>query len=90
MSGLERPLALRSTLGATDDDPVEVGDPLCDGTVIIHVNKVLTCSNPMCDAALYGMGAVLDRHSWFVSCLHSLGSECPICLSSRDSEHVDR
>jgi hypothetical protein len=76
-----RPSALRPTPGATDDDPVEVGEPLCNGMVIIHVDRVVTCTDPMCEAALGGMGAVLDQHSWFVSCAKTLGPECPICHS---------
>jgi hypothetical protein len=60
---------------------MEVIGPLCDGMVIIHVDRVVTCSNPRCDAALFGIGAVLDRHGWFVACTTTLGSECPICRS---------
>jgi hypothetical protein len=74
-----RPSALRPTLGAIDDVPVEAREPFCDGTVITHVNQIVTCSNPECGAAISGIEAVLDQHSWFVSCTKTLGSECPIC-----------
>jgi hypothetical protein len=72
-----RPSALRPTLGAIDDDPVEVEH--CDGTVIIHANRAVTCSNLECDAASGGIGAVLNRHCRFVSCMTTLGRACPIC-----------
>jgi len=50
--------------------------------VIIHVNRLVTCSNPMCPAAIGGIGAVLDQHGVFVACTSTLGSECPICHSA--------
>jgi len=65
--GSGSPSALRLPFGATDDDPVEVREPRCSGMVIIHVDRVVTCTDPMCDASLGGMGVVLDRHCWFVS-----------------------
>ena len=73
--------ALRTSVVATDDNAVDIGGPGCDGTVIIHLDRAVTCTDPMCDAPSYGMGAVLDRHGWFVACTTTLGSECPICRS---------
>jgi hypothetical protein len=55
-----------------------MGTILRNGKSIIHSGRVVTGSDPMCEAASYGAGAVLDRHCWFVSCSDSLGSECPI------------
>jgi len=70
---------------------MEVETTFCDGTVIIHLNRVVTCSDPMCDAANHGMEAILNRHSWFVSCPKTLGSECPICRSAIEGfEHRQR
>jgi hypothetical protein len=52
---------------------------LCRGSVIIHLNRVVTCTDPTCDAAAHGIGVVLDRHDWFVSCSTTLGYQCPLC-----------
>jgi len=56
----------------------------CNGTVIIHSGRLVTCTDPICQAASHGMAAVLDRHCWFVSCRDTLGSECPICRFTLD------
>ena len=57
-------------------------DRFCDGMVIIHSNRAVICSDPKCDASSYGIGAVLDRHGWFVAGTDTLGAECSICRSS--------
>ena len=81
------PLALRESFGSIDDDlmEVEVDTRLCSGMVIIHLGRIVTCSDPMCDAASGGMGVMLDRHCWFVSCTTTPGSQCPVCRSSHSS-----
>jgi len=46
--------------------------------VIVHENRWLTCSNAACDPN-GDVGALFDRHCWFIPCAQTLGSECPIC-----------
>jgi len=75
---------LRPYAPATTSPNIEsMGDaPLCTGTIIIHLGRMVTCTDPMCNAASSGIAAVLDQHCWFVSCAKTLGSECPICRPS--------
>jgi hypothetical protein len=72
---------LRTLPGADKHETMGVEHQVCDGTVIVHVNRAVTCSNPECDAASSGVGAVLNRHGRFVAGMNTLGPECPICHS---------
>jgi hypothetical protein len=52
---------------------------MCDGTVIVHLDRSATCTNAGCDEP-GTTTALTERHDWFVPCTESLAGACPRCL----------
>jgi len=53
----------------------------CDGTVIVHQDRSLTCSNSSC-TVMAAVEAVTSWHQRFVACRQVFGEEgCPRCSS---------
>jgi hypothetical protein len=55
----------------------------CDGVIIVHVDRTITCTNPDCDV-VDSVLDLFDRHCWFIPCAETLGSRCPTCRSLSD------
>ena len=61
----------------------------CEGTVVVHLTRTLTCSDPICAETTSGRH-VTDSHSRFVACTDTLGAACPICAGPDESEDAFR
>jgi len=53
----------------------------CDGTVVIHKDLTVTCTEVNCFSARDDRRNVVSRHSWFTACADTLGVLCPRCNS---------
>jgi DNA-binding CsgD family transcriptional regulator len=56
----------------------------CEGTVVVHRTKTLTCTNAEC-AVVVNPRAALASHTWFVPCSETLGEACTRCHDDADT-----
>ena len=54
---------------------------LCGGTVIIHSDLAVTCTEATCTADNDERWVLANRHLWFISCVDALGPLCPRCAA---------
>jgi len=76
------PSALRKPSAPDDDRGMADSLGTCTGTIVVHRDGTLTCTEPGCDASVEPRTL---RHVWFIPCAESLGPECPRCSPIRTS-----
>jgi len=54
---------------------------LCGGTVIIHSDLAVTCTEATCTADNDERWVLANRHLWFISCVDALRPLCPRCAA---------